>query len=215
MAFPRFLNSRILVGSLIMGTAIHVVASTVIAPVAQALKPCEPPAAGRYLLMVRRDSPDVEVALYEGLPESVEVTLCDYQGETVLRLSGFPSQAIAEAWQAYISDRLNRTAYLIEPSNTATPGGGNSYSPQALGDGYAVLVDYFSDLAIARTLRDRMGETPGLVSYGQRPYLLVSHTKKMKPANKLLEELSQDGFAVTVVNSRHAILLRSAITLPQ
>ncbi len=196
------------------GAMIAGVINTAIAP-AQALQPCEPPAAGRYLLMVRRDNPDVEVALYEGLPESVEVTLCEYQGEAVLRLSGFPSQAIAEAWQVYISERLNRTAYLIESSAAAGPGSSGSYSPQPLGDGYAVLVDYFSDLAIARTLHDRLGETPGLVSYGQRPYLLVSHTKKMSQANKLLEELSQDGFAVTVVNSRHAILLRSAIALPQ
>ncbi|MEM9772550.1 MAG: hypothetical protein AAF889_13320 [Cyanobacteria bacterium P01_D01_bin.73] len=214
MAFPRSINARTLIRSLVIGAAINVVASTAIAPVANAVKLCEPPEAGRYLLMVRRDSPDVEVALYEGLPESVDVTLCEYQDETVLRLSGFPSQAIAEAWQAYISERLNRTAFLIE-SSSAAAGPGTSYSPQALGDGYAVLVDYFSDLAIARTLQERLGETPGLVSYGQRPYLLVSHTKKVKQANKLLEELSQAGFAVTVVNSRHAILLRSAIALPQ
>ena len=191
---------------------IHGVVSLAIAPPAQALKPCEPPATGNYLLLVRRDNPNVEIELYEALPESVGVDLCDYQGETVLRLSGFPSQAIAEAWQGYIQDKLNRTAYVIEPSSGA---GGSAYAPQPLGDGYAVLVDYFSDVAIAQKLNQELEELPGLVSYGQRPYLLVRHTGKIKQANALLEELSAAGFAATVVNSRHAILLREAIALPQ
>ena len=182
-----------------------------IAPPAQALKSCEPPDAGNYLLLVRRENTNVELQLYETLPESVEVTLCDYQGETVLRLGGFPSQAIAEAWQSYIQDELQRTAYIIEPSATAPQTG---YNPQSLGEGYAVLVDYFSDLAIAQRLQRELETPPGLVSYGQRPYLLVRHTEKLRQANELLEELSKDGFAVTVVNSRHAILLREAITLP-
>ena len=189
----------------------HGIVHGAIAPIAQGLAPCEPPAAGNYLLMVRRDNSNVEVELYEGLPEAVGVTLCDYQGESVLRLSGFPSQRIAEAWQSYIQDELNRTAYIIEPSAT---GAGGGYNPQALGDGYGVLVDYFGDLAIARRLQQTLDEPPGLVSYGQRPYLLVRHTEKLRQANELLENLSEDGFAVTVVNSRHAILLREAIALP-
>ena len=202
----RFVGS--LVGGMLGGMVVA------ITPSAQALKTCEPPDAGNYLLLVRRENTNVELELYEALPESVAVTLCDYQGETVLRLGDFPSQAIAEAWQSYIQDELQRTAYIIEPSASAAAAGRTGYSPQALGDGYAVSVDYFSDLAIAQRLQRDLETSPGLVSYGQRPYLLVRHTDRLRQANELLEELSKDGFAVTVVNSRHAILLREAIALP-
>lgn len=88
-----------------------------------------------------------------------------------------------------------------------------SYNPQPLDEGYAVLVDYFNQPEVAVQLQELMDADVGLVSYGQRPYLLVRYTESEDQAHSALETLSDQGFLAMVVDSRQVILLSPVVAL--
>jgi hypothetical protein len=81
-----------------------------------------------------------------------------------------------------------------------------------LGEGYAVLVDYFNQPEIAAQVQQLLGEKVGLVSYGQRLYLLAVHTTSQREANSTLQKLSDRGFWSMLVDSRRVTLLRSIVS---
>lgn len=85
------------------------------------------------------------------------------------------------------------------------------YNPQLLDEGYAVLVDYFNQPEVAVQLQELIDADVGLVSYGQRPYLLVRYTESEDQAHSALERLSDRGFLVMVVDSRQVILLSPVV----
>ncbi|MBW4472034.1 MAG: hypothetical protein KME45_16740 [Stenomitos rutilans HA7619-LM2] len=141
-----------------------------------------------------------------------------------LGLSAFvarPSEPAAQASPApgstTTSPALASTKPL--PSGTAArssaPGDARSYNPQALGGGYAVLVDYFSKPALAKQVQQLVGKEIGLASYRQRPYLLAVHTTDQSLANTTLQALTERGFWAMVVDSRRVTLLRQSIATPQ
>ncbi|KKI99370.1 hypothetical protein PROH_14870 [Prochlorothrix hollandica PCC 9006 = CALU 1027] len=184
------------------------------------LPPCTPPVAGEYLLLVV--TPDVAAleSLNQSLPPSVTVPACDYLGTRVSRMGGFRDPEDANAWAKYISDVAGLQSFVARPPNAdpapgASPSTGSpppasvarTFNPQALGTGYAVLVDYGNDPAVAQQLRQARQQTPGLVSLHQRPYLLALHTDDSNTALALLTDLSSRGFQVSVVNSQGVILL--------
>ncbi|MCT7980164.1 hypothetical protein NG792_20785, partial [Laspinema sp. C3] len=88
-----------------------------------------------------------------------------------------------------------------------------AYNPQPLGNGYAVLVDFFSNPQVAAELWQILRTDIGLVSYGQRPYLLATSTREQNRANELLQTLSDRGFFATIVDSGNVILLDSTVQL--
>ncbi|MBD2465421.1 hypothetical protein H6G89_30910 [Oscillatoria sp. FACHB-1407] len=97
------------------------------------------------------------------------------------------------------------------PQATPTPGPATdprvAYNPQALGTGYAVLVDYFNRPEVATQLQQVITTPVGLVSYEQRPYLLATYTSDLTAAAAVLQTLSDRNFSVVIVDSRRAVLL--------
>lgn len=86
------------------------------------------------------------------------------------------------------------------------------FDPKLLGDGYAVLVEYFDQPDIATRLQDTVGQAVGLVSYNQKPYLLVSHTASSEEAGVLLRSLSSQ-FSTMLVDSSTVVVLSPAIAV--
>lgn len=80
-------------------------------------------------------------------------------------------------------------------------------TPKPLGAGYAVLVDYFNKPEVATQIQQLMGREIGLVSYRQRPYLVVAHTSNQGEASLILKELANRGFWSMIVDGRRAVLL--------
>jgi len=82
-----------------------------------------------------------------------------------------------------------------------------------LGAGYAVLVDYFHNPAVAQQLQRARQQTPGLVSFGQRPYLLALYTGDGSVALGTLATLQGLGFQALVVNSQGIVVLVDQVKL--
>ncbi len=87
------------------------------------------------------------------------------------------------------------------------------YNPQALGEGYAVLVDYYNRPELVNSVQQVVGGNVGFVSYGQRPYLLAVYTTNQTEAYNTLQKLNNGGFVASIVDSRKVILLRSTVRL--
>jgi hypothetical protein len=87
------------------------------------------------------------------------------------------------------------------------------FNPQWLADGYVVLVDYFNDPALASEVAAVTGQAVGLVSYGQRPFLMADFSKSETEANAILDALSEAGLWSMLVDSRRAILLTPRVRL--
>ncbi|WP_421657618.1 hypothetical protein [Leptothermofonsia sp. ETS-13] len=90
-----------------------------------------------------------------------------------------------------------------------------AFNPKPLGAGYAVLVNYFNRPELALKVQQLIGNEIGLVSYGQRPYLLAVHTADQASANAILQKLTDRGFWAMVVDSRRVTLLRQTVNLQQ
>ncbi len=88
-----------------------------------------------------------------------------------------------------------------------------AFNPQPLADGYVVLVDYFNDPSLADNVAAITGQAVGLVSYGQRPFLMADFSKDENEANATLDALSEAGLWPMLVDSRRAILLTPRVRL--
>ena len=203
----------------------------------QSLATCSPPVSGEFILLVNTPTSATESQLKQVLPPNVIIPLCDYLGNRVSRMGGFQSLTDANAWAEYITQSSGLQAFVAQapqennvPSNAAvpnpptpnplTPNTPSSatpairYNPQPLGSGYAVIVDFFNNPGIAVQLRTTQQRSPGLVSYGGRSYLLANYTADSTTALTSLQQLSQQGFQVLLVDSRQAILLTPEVRLP-
>ncbi|NJR66138.1 MAG: hypothetical protein HC772_13765 [Leptolyngbyaceae cyanobacterium CRU_2_3] len=197
-------------------------------PSPQSLPTCQPPRANQFLLLVLNQKADTRSQLQQLLPANAMLTICDYLSNNVVRVEGFSSADIANAWAKYISDRAglrafvahaadstNSTPVLAPPSaQTASPtdSGGRAYNPQPLGAGYAVLVNYFSQPEVATAVGQVTASTVGLAAYNQHPYLLAIHTTNEATAASLLRTLSDRGFTAVIVDSRRVMLLAPNVT---
>jgi cell division septation protein DedD len=108
------------------------------------------------------------------------------------------------------------TTTAIQPATTPTrtttaPSQKVTYNPRVLGEGYAVLVDYFNRPELANSVQKAVGGDVGLVSYGQRPYLLAVYTTNQREAYNTLQKLSENGFLAVLADGRKVVLLRSVI----
>lgn len=86
-----------------------------------------------------------------------------------------------------------------------------AFNPQPLGRGYAVLVDFFNQPEIAEQVQRLVGKEVGLVSFAQRPYLLVLHTTNDNNATNTLKLLSERGFFAMMVDGQKVTVLRSRV----
>ncbi len=180
----------------------------------QSISPCQPPQANEYLLLVRTPTKENQEQLQRTVPANTKSTVCRYLEDTVTRISGFRRVEDANDWARYVKEIVGLSAYVLRPTATLTAASTTipSYNPQPLGEGYAVLVDYFNQPEVATQLKQLLGSDVGLVSYGKRPYLLVAYTTNESKANSTLRRLSDRGFWSMVVDSRRVTLLRPVVS---
>ncbi|WP_228041516.1 hypothetical protein [Planktothrix mougeotii] len=192
---------------------------------------CAAPKPGEYLLLIVSNTSEEQKLVQRTLPNDIKSEVCRYLSNLVTRVGGFDDQLVAEDWAAYLQDKVKLPAYVVKqeatpvsrPSPNSTPVVRETppssaskpeltrYNPQPLGSGYAVLVDYFNQPELALQLRTVIGGDVGLVSYGQRPYLLVEYTTNSDKATATLKQLSSRGFWSMLVDSNRVTVISPAI----
>lgn len=208
------------------------------AKVTAQLPACQPPQANEYLLLAVIPDADAQARVTALLPVSTGANICNYLGENVLRVGGFGTPESANAWTAYIAQQAKVSAFVAKPPLAGTPSilpplppaapavtlpttpaplpttpapstpTVTSYNPQPLGSGYAVLVNYYNNPELAKSVQASSGQAVGLVSYGQKPFLLASFTSDQSAANVLLQALTDKGLWAMVVDGRRVMLLK-------
>lgn len=196
----------------------------------QTLPTCQSPSPGEYVLLVVSPTADNQKQLRSALPSELKPTNCKYLNETVTRIGGFKKIDDANRWARYVNNIVGLSAIIttrptapataiapaivpaIVPAATTTSQK-ISYRPQALGEGYAVLVDYFNRPELANSVQQVVEGNVGFASYGQRPYLLAVFTTNQKEAYNTLQKLNDRGFFAILVDSRKVMLLRSVVSI--
>ncbi|MTJ36721.1 hypothetical protein [Dolichospermum sp. UHCC 0260] len=181
----------------------------------QNLTNCQPPNAGEYLLLVVSPTTENQKQLRSALPTELKTVTCKYNNQTVTRIGGFKNIDDANRWARYIQNIVGLSAIITTlPIPQTTPKVPNSkitYNPKILGEGYAILVDYFNRPEMVSSLQKAVGGDVGFVSYGQRPYLLAVYTTNQKEAYNTLKKLSESGFVAILADGRKVVLLRSIV----
>ncbi|MFM7408600.1 MAG: hypothetical protein ACKO3K_18575 [Cuspidothrix sp.] len=178
---------------------------------------CQAPAIGEYLLLVISPSVDNQKQLRSALPTEIKTVVCKYNNQTVTRIGGFKKADDANRWARYIQNIVGLSGIITTRSAPQTtpaqkvPKSQITYNPKILGEGYAILVDYFNRPEMVNSLQQAVGGDVGFVSYGQRPYLLAVYTTNQKEAYNTLKKLSESGFVAILADSRKVVLLRSII----
>lgn len=180
---------------------------------AQSVTPCEPPQSQEYVLFVLNKAGENQEQMRRALPASTLLTRCRYFNDVITRISGFKRIEDAQSWALYVQDIIGLSAVVVRPATARVTNNSPSvaYNPKPLGEGYAVLVDYFNKPEVAAQVRRIVGSEIGLVSYNQRPYLLAVYTDSQRKAGSILRELSDRGFSSMVVDSRRVTLLRQRV----
>ncbi|MEH1884166.1 hypothetical protein [Nostoc sp.] len=190
----------------------------------QAIPICQPPTSGEYLLLVVSPTANNQKQLRSALPPELKTITCKYLNETVTRIGGFKKIDDANRWARYVSNIVGLSAIIttrptttdVQPQQRAQQQPLQqtvNYNPQALGEGYAVLVDYYNRPELVSSVQQAVGGNVGFVSYGQRPYLLAVYTTNQSEAYNTLQKLNNGGFVASIVDSRKVILLRSTVRL--
>lgn len=205
------------------------------AAVAQSsIQNCQLPKPGEYLLLVESKTPRSRELVRQTVPNTTNLSLCRYSDNVVTRIGGFASTQEVQKWVRYLNDIVGLQAFMVEPpvvvqaaGETPTQRGVGTreqaqqqtvvsqnipaFNPQPLGTGYAILVDFFNKPEIAQQVQRLVGKEVGLVSFAQRPYLLVLHTTNDTNATNIFGLLSDRGFSVMMVDGRKVTLLRSQV----
>ena len=197
-----------------------------------AIPVCQPPSKGEYLLLVVSPTTNSQEQLRSALPSDLKTVTCQYLNETVTRIGGFKKIDDANRWAKYVNNIVGLSAIIttrltaptIPPpittsktiaaaitSSAVVPNQILSYNPRVLGDGFAVLVDYFNRPELANSVQRAVGGNVGLVSYGQRSYLLAVYTTNQTEAYNTLQKLNENGFFPLLADGRKVILLRSVV----
>jgi hypothetical protein len=88
---------------------------------AQTLPTCAPPQPNEHLLLVVRQQADTEEQLRQLLPENAVLTNCQYLNDPVVRVGGFATAEIANAWAQYLADMTGLQAFVARPSTAPSP----------------------------------------------------------------------------------------------
>ncbi|TAE54044.1 MAG: hypothetical protein EAZ76_00385 [Nostocales cyanobacterium] len=193
---------------------------------------CQAPSPGQYVLLVVSPTVTNQQNLRSALPSDLKTVTCKYFNDTVTRIDGFNNIDDANRWARYINNVVGLSAIIttrpasttptptVVPSpttvptaiaNAVVPSQNLSYNPRVLGEGFAVLVDYFNRPELASSLQKAMGGNVGLVSYGERPYLLAVYTTNQSEAYRTLQKLNESGFFALLADGRKVMLLRSVV----
>jgi hypothetical protein len=179
----------------------------------QKIPTCRAPNAGEYLLLIISPSTDNQNQLRRVLPSDTNTNVCRYLNDTVTRIGGFAKLDDANRWARYIRDSAGLSAIITTRPQDAAISQPANFKPQALGQGYAVLVDYFNNPDVAKQVQQVVGGDIGFVSYAQRPYLLAVFTTNSRDAQTTLQSLSERGFFAQLVDARRVMLLRQVVKL--
>jgi len=200
------------------------VAPPIAAQTPSALAACQPPAANEYLVLIVTPGDRQQAQVRRILPSSVNTVFCRYLNDPVTRVGGFSHLEAANAWAKAVHDSTGLATFVARPPQAvtapttgfptvgATPPATIAFNPQALGEGYAVVVHYFNRPEVATRLQQSLGRSVGLVVYGQRPYLLAIHTTDPAAAAATLRSLNSQGYLASLVDSRNVILLRETVS---
>jgi hypothetical protein len=179
----------------------------------QSIPTCQAPNPGEYLLLVNSPRAENQGQLRRVLPSETKTTTCRYLNDTVTRIGGFSRIEDANRWAKFIRESAGLSATITtRPAETVAAQPAN-YKPQALGFGYAILVDYFNKTELVTQVQQVVGGDVGFVSYGQRPYLLAVYTTNQAEAYSTLQKLSERGFFAQLVDARKVMLLRQVVKL--
>ncbi|NJR40365.1 MAG: hypothetical protein HC781_17985 [Leptolyngbyaceae cyanobacterium CSU_1_4] len=88
--------------------------------IAQTQAACQAPRPNEYLLLVRNPKTDTQTRLRQLLPANALLTPCTYLNESVVRVEGFASADVANAWAKYLSDQAGLQAIVSSPSSTSS-----------------------------------------------------------------------------------------------
>ncbi|MBW4556297.1 MAG: hypothetical protein KME59_10225 [Trichormus sp. ATA11-4-KO1] len=189
----------------------------------QSVPVCQPPRPGEYLLLVVSPTANSQKQLRSALPNEIATMTCQYLTDTVTRIGGFNNIDDANRWARYVNNIVGLSAIITTrpttsdvaqiPSQPQSQTQTISYNPQVLGDGYAVLVDYFNRPELVNSVQQVVGGNIGFASYRQRPFLLAVHTGNQQEAYSTLQKLNDRGFFAVLVDSSKVMLLRSAVRL--
>lgn len=178
---------------------------------------CAPPQPGEYILLVLTENAASQRLLQRSLPADTPTTVCRYLGDAVTRVGGFRTLEAADNWGRFSREIVGLYAVVVESSGATSPpplSQSTAYNPRPLGQGYAVLVDFFNQPEIAAQVQQTVGQNVGLASYFSRPYLLAIYTPDEAIANQTLRQLSDRGFGAVLVDSRQVILLSPTVNYP-
>ncbi|MBF2067677.1 MAG: hypothetical protein IGS39_25150 [Calothrix sp. C42_A2020_038] len=180
----------------------------------QNIPTCRPPNAGEYLLLVISPTTDNQNQLRRVLPSETNTSVCRYLNDIVTRIGGFGKIEDANRWARFVRDSAGLSAIITtRPPEPTTVAAKPVSRPQPLGQGYAVLVDYFNNPETAKQVQQVVGGDIGFVSYGQRPYLLAVFTTNSREAQNILKTLSERGYYAQMVDARRVLLLRPVVKL--
>ncbi len=192
---------------------------------------CQPPSASEFLLFATARTLEAQSLLRSKAPTDATTIVCRYQGNTVMRVSGFASEPLASAWGQYLMQTTGIPTTIVRPEPVTlvsspapvilTSGSGNGgvgkrfapgvYKPQTLASGYAVLVNYNNRPDVAVQLGQALSQDMGVAVYGERPYLLVMQTGEMTAANAVVKLLSDRGFLALRVEAKSVVVLRPIV----
>ena len=88
------------------------------------------------------------------------------------------------------------------------------YTPQLLGEGYAVLVDYGNNPEVAKQLQQTLNQPVGLAVYEQRPFLLAVQSPDAEVATEVLQTLSNNRYGAFLVDSSEVVLISPGVATP-
>ena len=211
--------------SVVMSTIVSTIVLFALPMRAQAPPDCPPPARGEYLLLAPTVSPESQAVVRSKAPSDATIAVCRYLGGTVTRISGFSTESAASVWGQYLIRTTGINVTIASPSatsassptptqtSTSAPVAPRSrslpYSPKILGTGYAVIVNYNNRPEVAAQLKQAISAKVGVISYGERPYLLANQTEDQAAANAIMQLLSDRGFLAMVVDARRVVLLKA------
>lgn len=86
------------------------------------LAACQPPTANEYLLLAVTPDSGAQARVTSILPASARTTVCNYLGETVMRIGDFSTQESANAWAEYIAQQAQVSAFVAKPPASGQTG---------------------------------------------------------------------------------------------
>ena len=200
-------------------------------PKAMAQSACQPPRSGEFLLLVVSPTPETQTRVRNLVARDADVSVCNYYGQVVTRIGGYQDAETASSWANYLNESVGLQAFVARPASgqtaqmpptqvpqstaPANPAIAGAFNPQRLGEGFAVIVNYYNRPELARSVQQTLNRNIGLASYEQRPYLLAVYSRDRRTAESISRILTERGFMAEVVDSRGITVLTQNISLPQ